>query len=116
MRNPTTVLLPELEFFRDFCDDWEEIKKTEKTHQKRKGPFDGIPKSLPTLLKAHKMLQILKKAKQLPSLPKAPLFSSEKELGEHLLSTIVGAQESGFNIEEALAAALLKLKETTPEK
>jgi tetrapyrrole methylase family protein/MazG family protein len=36
-------------------DQWEEIKKTEKTHAKRESVLDGIPKQLPGLLRAQKL-------------------------------------------------------------
>jgi len=36
-------------------DQWEEIKKTEKTHSKRESVLDGVPKQLPGLLRAQKL-------------------------------------------------------------
>ena len=36
-------------------DQWEEIKKTEKTHSERESVLDGIPKQLPGLLRAQKL-------------------------------------------------------------
>jgi len=35
--------------------NWEEIKKTEETHQDRKSAMDGIPKGLPPVMKAEKL-------------------------------------------------------------
>ena len=43
--------------------NWEKIKKAEKdgTHLERKSAFDGIPKHLPALLRAEKLLKKAKK-------------------------------------------------------
>jgi tetrapyrrole methylase family protein/MazG family protein len=39
----------------EVVDQWEEIKKTEKTHSKRESVLDGVPKQLPGLLRAQKL-------------------------------------------------------------
>mmetsp|Transcript_31086 Transcript_31086/g.52344 ORF Transcript_31086/g.52344 Transcript_31086/m.52344 type:complete len:243 (-) Transcript_31086:705-1433(-) len=37
--------------------EWQRIKNTESEHIARRGPFSGIPQTLPALARAHKMLQ-----------------------------------------------------------
>lgn len=39
----------------EVVDQWEEIKKTEKTHSKRESILDGVPKQLPGLQRAQKL-------------------------------------------------------------
>lgn len=41
----------------DVLVNWEAIKKTEKKNENRKTPFDGIPKSLPELIRFNKVLR-----------------------------------------------------------
>lgn len=41
--------------------NWEQIKKTEKTHQARTSVVDGIPRHLPALSKAHKLQKKVRK-------------------------------------------------------
>src|SRR5580692_12719248 len=52
--------------------NWEKIKRAEKhgTHLERKSAFDGIPKHLPALLRAEKLLKKAHKAKILADGPR----------------------------------------------
>jgi len=40
---------------REVLANWEEIKKKEKGHEERKSILEGIPKHLPSLLRAHSL-------------------------------------------------------------
>jgi MazG family protein len=90
--------------------NWEKIKRAEKhgTHLERKSAFDGIPKHLPALLRAEKLL---KKAK------KADLFAAEKspkrkfsktDLAKELFELASFAQMRGWSAEELLSAETKK--------
>src|SRR5476651_2370880 len=90
--------------------NWEKIKRSEKhgTKHERHSAFDGIPKHLPALLRAEKLL---KKAK------KADLFAAEKSsrrkfsktnLAKELFELASFAQSRGWSAEELLAAETKK--------
>lgn len=59
--------------------NWEEIKKTEKTHQDRVSLLDGIPKTMPPLEKTYKILNKVKKLEVVPN----GLKESQKALNEN---------------------------------
>ena len=95
--------------------NWEKIKKAEKhgTHLERKSAFDGIPKHLPALLRAEKLLKkawkvfadtqaIGKKSKS--KLSKLTKSAMAKELFE--LATF--AQARGWCAEELLTGEIKK--------
>jgi len=90
--------------------NWEKIKRAEKhgTKSERKSAFDGIPKHLPALLRAEKLL---KKAK------KADLFAAEKSpkrkfsktnLAKELFELASFAQLRGWSAEELLTGEIKK--------
>lgn len=91
---------------------WNKIKIEEKS-KKTTSPLDEIPKGLPALLRAKKMLKILKKHHH--PLPKPisneKLFEDEKSLGDFLLQVMLLAEEKKLNAEIALNAALNKLSQ-----
>lgn len=88
-------------------EQWDKIKKEEKGKEKRKSALDGISKHLPILARSAKVLKKMKKSGFLPeiSLVEATIHD-EKELGEHLLSLVLQAQENGLDAEHALRKAL----------
>jgi MazG family protein len=87
--------------------NWEKIKRAEKhgTKHARHSAFDGIPKHLPALLRAEKLV---KKAH------KADLFrekllrkkTSRAELGKELFELAGFAQSRGWSAEELLSAEI----------
>lgn len=87
--------------------NWEKIKRAEKsgTRSERKSAFDGIPKHLPALLRAEKLL---KKAR------KANLFAGKNskrkwakaELAAELFELAALAQARGWSAEELLAGEI----------
>jgi XTP/dITP diphosphohydrolase len=92
--------------------NWEEIKAAEK---RREGVFDGIPRTLPALARAQKMLDRLQRSG-------APLGVTERLLtvagdgpegvvARRLLDAVVLAAEHGVDAESALRAALGRLAE-----
>ncbi len=90
---------------------WEQIKSQEKGHEDRKSALDGIPKGLPSLARAQKMIKRLKKkAYPLKEGMQARPFSNEKELGEQLIDIVIQAQGKGIDAEHALRKALSELE------
>lgn len=90
----------------EIVKNWEEIKKTEKTHEGRKNIFDGIPASLPALPRAQKMAKKLKAKGD---------SISEEELGEQLWSLMQRAYGSGLDAESALRRKLSQIEKSAGE-
>ena len=104
--------------------NWEKIKKAEKdgTHLERKSALDGIPKHLPALLRAEKLLKKAKKAKLLdssvgrhyctaPNLGRAAARPNRKsELAKELFELVLFAQSRGWCAEELLSTETKKLE------
>jgi tetrapyrrole methylase family protein/MazG family protein len=88
--------------------NWEKIKKAEKqgTHPERKSAFDGIPKYLPALLRAEKLVKKAKKAKTLTGSQKGKL--SKDALGKQLFALTAQAQANDWSAEELLTAEIKK--------
>lgn len=96
----------------DVVRRWEKIKQQEKGKEGRKSVFDGIPKHLPALLRAQKMI------KKDPSLASKTIiqkysgsaFEDERSLGTLLLSIVEEAHKKGLNAEQALRAVLAQIE------
>lgn len=86
---------------------WEQIKAAEPQHSDRASVLDGIPKGLPALARAQKVVKKVKKAggSGLPSIYDKT-FANEAELGDLLLAIAVAAQEQGLDAEQALRGQL----------
>jgi len=54
-RHPHVFGSQELSTEEEVLENWEEIKKTEKGHSQRTSILEGVPKSLPSLLRAHRL-------------------------------------------------------------
>jgi MazG family protein len=85
---------------------WEQIKRAEKkgTHRERPSALDGVPKHLPALLRAEKLVKKARKAK-LVELEKTGR-KSEKAVGEELYRLAEYAQSKGWSAEELLRREL----------
>ena len=84
---------------------WEELKAEEKG---RRGPFEGIPASLPALARAQKMLDRLQHAgADLPAAVEAA--AGDDEVAGTLLAAVLRAREAGVDAESALRAALARV-------
>lgn len=83
--------------------NWEKIKRAEKhgTRHARPSALDGIPKRLPALLRAAKLVRKAHKAKLLAATSKKP-FRTRKELAEKLFAMAQFAHEQGWSAEELL--------------
>ena len=91
--------------------NWEKIKRAEKdgTRHERKSALDGIPKHLPALLRAEKLLKKARKAKVWTSedqtaLAKSPRPRSKSALAKELFSLVATAQARGWCAEELLTS------------
>ncbi len=82
--------------------NWEKIKKAEKhgTRHARPSALDGIPKHLPALLRAEKLVKKARRAKLIPAPKKA---SAEKaDLAKKLFVLAKTAEAHGWSAEELL--------------
>ena len=88
---------------------WEKIKHSEKkgTRHERVSALDGIPKHLPALLRAEKVLKKARKAKLIPANLQRKKISKSK-LGEGLFALARAAQEKGWSAEELLRVEIRK--------
>ena len=92
--------------------NWEKIKKAEKqgTKHARPSAFDGIPKHLPALLRAEKLVKKARKAGLAEQFdmdePKARL--ARRALARSLFELAAQAQSRGWSAEELLRQEILK--------
>ena len=90
--------------------NWEKIKRAEKsgTHRERASALDGIPKHLPALLRAEKLLKKARKAKLVPDKKSSQRKLSQAALARELFELTSFAQARGWCAEELLAAETKK--------
>lgn len=88
---------------------WEQVKKTENPSKGRKSKLDGIPQSLPLLVKAQKILQKLLRT-PFPDVPTVTTSASENELAEELLVLIIKAEKAEVDLESAFRRRLGSLE------
>lgn len=83
--------------------NWEQIKRAEKqgTRHARPSALDGIPRSLPALLQAAKLVRKARKAKLLPP-ETTPPVRTQRELAAQLFALAQYAQERGWSAEDLL--------------
>jgi uncharacterized protein YabN with tetrapyrrole methylase and pyrophosphatase domain len=89
--------------------NWEKIKRAEKhgTRHARPSALDGIPKHLPALLRAEKLLKKARRAKLDTGLnPKRSLTA--RALGRELFVLAAYAQQRGWSAEDLLRAETAK--------
>jgi len=84
--------------------NWEKIKRAEKhgTKHARASALDGIPKHLPALLRAEKLVKKARKAKVLTDKDRASGKLTKKDLATALFSLAQFAQEQGWSAEDLL--------------
>jgi uncharacterized protein YabN with tetrapyrrole methylase and pyrophosphatase domain len=82
--------------------NWERIKHAEKqgTHRERTSALDGIPRHLPALLRAEKLVKKARKVKLLPAAK--PGRTSRPQLARKLFALAAEAQARGWSSEELL--------------
>jgi XTP/dITP diphosphohydrolase len=85
---------------------WEQIKKAEKhgTRHARPSALDGIPRHLPALLRAEKLIKKARKANLLAHGKPARAARSKSGLGKALFELAAAAQQKGWSAEALLCA------------
>lgn len=91
---------------------WDAIKA--KSTQ-RKTLFEGIPHGLPSLARAQKILGLLKKANQSPTLIEPKEIVDEDTLGQALLSLVQKGASLKLDAEQALRKTLSLIEKDQPE-
>jgi nucleoside triphosphate diphosphatase len=86
--------------------NWEKIKKAEK--HARHSALDGIPKHLPALLRAEKLLKKAKKAELLAIGKNSKQKFTKTTLAKELFDLASFAQSRGWSAEELLAGEIKK--------
>jgi MazG family protein len=89
--------------------NWEKIKRAEKhgTKHARASALDGIPRHLPSLLRAEKLVKKARKAKLLEG-ESGKSRISKSALGETLFNLAKTAQQNGWSAEELLRREIQK--------
>lgn len=97
--------------------NWEKIKKAEKhgTRHARPSAFDGIPKHLPALLRAEKLVKKARKA-ALSAHQQTRRKRTKTELAEELFALVESAQRRGWSAEELLRAEVQRTERTLRRK
>jgi uncharacterized protein YabN with tetrapyrrole methylase and pyrophosphatase domain len=87
--------------------NWEKIKHAEKkgTRHERPSVLDGIPKHLPALLRAEKLVKKARKAKLLPAATPARR-ATKAAVARELFALAAYAQSRGWTAEELLTAEI----------
>ena len=91
--------------------NWEKIKAAEKGKSRPPSVLDGIPPTLPTLVKAQKILKRIQRSGSALLSKENHAQASEEEIGSQLLHLILRAEQSGIDAESALRRSLGKLEE-----
>jgi XTP/dITP diphosphohydrolase len=94
---------------------WEQIKKAEKhgTKHHRASAFDGIPRHLPALLRAEKLVKKARKAKLLGG---ASRRAQKRKIAEYLFDLAAAAQAQGWSAEEMLRAEVRRREKAFRKK
>ena len=87
---------------------WEQIKKAEKkgTKHERPSALDGIPKHLPALLRAEKLVKKARKAKLLSEAARSKAAASKSAVATQLFDLTEAAQSRGWSAEELLRSEI----------
>ena len=90
---------------------WEQIKRAEKKGTKHERPsiLDGIPRHLPALLRAEKLVKKARKGGLLPKKEAGPRPNQAK-IGKQLLALVREAQSAGLSCENLLRAEVKKFE------
>ena len=94
---------------------WDAIKQTEKagTINERRSVFDGIPRHLPALMRAHEMV---KKARKHGLLTNGRKSKAKEKLGRKLFELAQRAQANGWQSEELLRAETARQEKILRQK
>lgn len=89
---------------------WDQIKRGEKqgTVRERHSALDGVPRHLPSLMRAEKLVKKARKAKLIAGLEKKKM--SRNEVGERLFELASYAQSQGWSAEDLLRGRISKVE------
>ncbi len=126
-RHPHVFGSEKLSTDREVLANWEELKKKEKGYQDRKSILEGVPRDLPSLLRAHRLQEraarvgfdwrhlneVLPKldeemAEFRAALKKEDAAGIEEELGDVFFTLVNISRFLGVNPEEALRKTISK--------
>ena len=93
--------------------NWEQIKKAEThgTKHARPSALDGIPRHLPALARAEKLVKKARKAALLAT-PKPAAGTTKRKLAEKLFELADSAQAKGWSAEELLRGEVKRREQT----
>lgn len=94
---------------QDVLRVWTAAKATEK--HTRTSILDGIPRSMPALARADKVLSRAEKAEAIPAEGGGVPLENEEELGGLLLALVASARASGLDAERALRVTVRGLED-----
>lgn len=114
-RHPHVFGETKVENVDEVIKNWEKIKAEEKKEAQYLSALDGIPPTLPTLIKAQKVLKrILRSESKL--LSREAQKMTEDEVGSQLLKLICVAELNEIDAESALRRSLAKLEDSFRSK
>jgi len=92
---------------------WDQLKHAEKqgTRHERPSALDGIPKHLPALLRAEKLVKKARKAKLIPEKRTARQRLTRSAAARQLFEIVRDAQARGWSAEELLVAETRRREE-----
>lgn len=91
--------------------NWEKIKLEEKGEFKPASVLDGIPPTLPSLIKAQKIIKRMQRSGSSLA-PKEDLgLLSEEEIGDQMLALILRAENGSVDAESAFRRSLSRMEE-----
>jgi len=90
----------------DLLAQWEQIKRDEEGDGQQKSLLGGVPRELPALFAAERMLERAARVKIEPPRLDLPLDIDDQDfLGELLFDVVAAARDAGFDAETALRDA-----------
>ncbi len=107
-RHPHIFGEVKLKTSQEVLRQWDEIKQIEKKEE-RKSALDGIPKDLPALARAQKMIKKLVN-KHFVSQKSKDSFSPEEQAGEKLWQLVQEMAKQGIQAEQALRKRLAQIE------
>ncbi len=113
-RHPHVFTEKKTQNIEEITQKWQEIKQSESMYQDRRSSLDGIPKGIPSLMRAQKIIKmILRTNPDFFSKNKRHLTPlSENVLGQHMIDIVLSAEESGIDAEGALRRSLQNMEES----
>lgn len=108
-RHPHVFGEVKIETSEEVVKQWAEIKQTEKGYSSQPSIFDNIPKDLPSLAYANKLIKRLQK-RSLQMELKEKKETDEEKIGTALWNTVQKAIELKIDPEQALRATIAQFK------